>query len=448
MRDDHDPERHHLRSPWSRSDRPVPRLIVRPLQEFLETSTASGVVLLGAVLLAIAWVNSPWREGYESVFATPIAVRVGGLGVGGDLRFWINEGLMAFFFLLAGLEIKRELRTGELREPRVARLPIVAAVAGMAAPALLYLAIVGAGPAARGWGIPMATDVAFALGVLALAGARTPSPLRPMLLALAIVDDIGSVLVVALVSAVAIQAVWLAFGLALAALIFVFPRIHIRATPVYIVLGIALWYATYRAGVHPALAGAAVGLLTPAEPFQRPRAVSEEAHRTADRTQDDPEPADADAPQWLRLAELSREAVSPLTRVEHILLGWVSFLVVPLFALANAGVELSGASLAAALGSAFVWAIVVARVVGKLVGIWGGTLVAARVGLVDLPASLRSRELAAMAAAAGAGFTVSLFVAEVTFGPGSPLLGPVKIALLLASVISAALCAWLRSRGL
>jgi NhaA family Na+:H+ antiporter len=232
---------------------------------------------------------------------------------------------------------------------------------------------------------------------------------------------------------------WLAAAIVTAGLVVVFPRIHIRATVVYVALGVALWYALYRAGLHPALAGVVVGLLTPSEPFQRPRAVSEEAHRVADRTEDEPFPPDADAHEWLRLAELSRDAVSPLTRVEHLLLPWSSFVVLPLFALANMGVELSAASLAAAAGSAVAWAILVARIGGKVVGICGGTILSSRLRLVDLPLGVRPAHLLGMAAAAGTGFTVSLFVAQVAFGAGSPLLPHVKISLLTASVLSGVL---------
>jgi NhaA family Na+:H+ antiporter len=427
---------HEVRVPWSRSDRTLPRRIVRPLQEFLQTSTASGVVLLGAVAAALAWVNSPWGGSYERVLATPFLVGIGDLTVAGDLRFLVNEGLMALFFLVVGLELKRELTTGELRAPRAALLPVVAAVSGMAVPALLYVAIVGGGEGARGWGIPMATDVALALGVLALAASRAPGGLRPLLLALAIVDDIGSVIVVALFSPGDVSLVWLAVAPSRG-----------RATVVYIALGIVLWYSMYRAGLHPALAGVVAGLLTPSEPFQRPRAVSEEAHRTADETMDDPEPPDADARHWLRLADLSREAVSPLTRVEHLLLPWTSFAVLPLFVLANVGVELSATSIAAAAGSAVAWAVLFARVGGKLAGIWGGAAIASKLGLVDLPDGVGPADLAGMAAAAGTGFTVSLFVAEVAFGAGSPLLAHVKIALLTASVLSASLGLVLLRRG-
>jgi Na+:H+ antiporter, NhaA family len=431
-----EPDR-QIRPPWSRSDRPVPRRIVRPLQEFLSTSTASGLVLLAAVVVALAWVNSPGSGAYERLFETKVVVGIGEFTVAENLHFWINEGLMALFFLVVGLEIKRELATGELRDPRAALLPVVAALSGMAVPALIYLALVGGGEGARGWAIPMATDVAFALGVLALAASHVPSGLRPLLLALAIVDDIASVIVVAVFYPGEIAMPWLIAAVGVAVVVLVFPKIHVRASPVYVALGIALWYAMYRAGLHPALAGVVVGLLTPAEPFQRPRAVSEEAHRTADHTEDDPDPPDADAHHWLRLAELSREAVSPLSRVEHILLPWTSFVVLPMFALANAGVGLSAGSIAAAAGSTVAWAIILGRVVGKIAGIWGGAIVSSRFGLVDLPAGVGSAHLAGMAAAAGTGFTVSLFVAEVAFDPGSPLLAHVKIALLAASIVSA-----------
>jgi NhaA family Na+:H+ antiporter len=386
-----DPE---IEAPGSPSDRPIPRRLLRPLQEFLDTSTASGVFLLGAVVVALAWVNSPWDGAYRALFSTRFSVGAGDHAVAGDLRFWIDEGLMAIFFLVAGLEIKRELTKGELRHHRAALLPVVAAAGGMAVPALLYLAIVAGGPGGRGWGIPMATDVAFSLGVLALAAARTPSGLRPLLLALAIVDDIGSVVVVAAFSAGTISAAWLAVAVVVASLLVVFPRIHLRAWIVSVALGGALWYAMFRAGLHPALAGVVVGLLTPSE---------------------------------------------ALTRVEHRLLPWSSFLVLPAFALANAGVELSASSLAAAAGSSVAWAILVARVGGKVLGIWGVAAVASRFRLVDLPTGVRSTHLLGMAAAAGAGFTVSLFVAQVVFGPDSPLLPHVKISLLAASVVAGVL---------
>lgn len=425
-----------IRVPWSRSDRPVPRRVLRPLQEFLATSTAGATLLLAAVVLALAWANSPWSPSYETLWSARAEVRLGSWAIDLDLRQWVNEGLMTLFFLVVGLEIKREFLAGELRRFRVALLPVIAAASGMAAPALLFTALVRGGEGARGWGIPMATDIVFALGVLALAGAGVPSGLRSLLLGLAIVDDIGSVLVVALFYPGEIAATWLLVGAVAAGAIVAFPKLSIRASAVYIGLGITMWYAFFQAGLHPAIAGVAVGLLTPSEPFQRPRAVSEEARRTADATSDTPTPPDVDGPLWLRLADLSREAVSPLARVEHLLLPWTSFVVLPVFALANVGVGLSPSSLAAAAGSVLAWAIVVARVLGKFVGIWGGSIAAARARLVDRPAGVDDRHLGAMAVAAGTGFTVPLFIAELAFAEG-PLLDHARIALLASSLVSA-----------
>ena len=423
-----------IRPPWSRSDRRVPRLVLRPLQEFLSTSTASATLLAAAAAVAVVWASWPGSS-YEAVWETVGEVRLGDLAIAQDLRHWVNEGLMTLFFLVVGLEIKRELLIGELRRLRVALLPVIVAVTGMAVPALLYLAVVRGSPDDRGWAIPMATDIVFALGVLALGGAGVPTGLRSLLLALAIVDDIGSLLVVAFLHPGSVSAVWIVAVVGLAAAVTASPRLHIRASVVYVALGVAVWYALFRAGLHPALAGVVMGLLTPAEPFQRPRAVSEEARRTADETADDPTPPDADAHQWLRLADLSREAVSPLARVEHLLLPWTSFVVLPLFALANVGVDLSPSSLAAAAGSAVAWGIVLARLLGKLAGIWGGAVLATRLGVVDLPDGVDGRHLAGMAIAAGTGFTVPLFIAELVFA-GTSLLDQARIALLAASVVS------------
>jgi len=409
------------RPPRSRSDPRASRRILRPLQEFLETSVAGGVVLLIAVVAALAWANSPWRASYGAFFSTTLSIGIGELRVTGDLVFWINEGLMALFFLVAGLEIKRELTTGELRRARAALLPVVAAAAGMAVPALLYVAIVWGGPGADGWAIPMATDVAFALGVLALAAARAPSGLRPLLLALAIVDDIASVIVLAVFYAGDVSAAWLAVTIGVVLLFPALARLRVRATLVYVVLGVALWYAMFRAGIHPALAGVVVGALTPSEPFVRPRHDGTVGDLVPGGAEDDPRPT------------------SQLTRVEHALLPWSSFVVLPLFALANVGVDLSASALAAAAGSVVTWAIVVARVGGKLVGIGGGASLAARAGIVDLPRGVGPAHLAGMGLAAGTGFTVSLFVAETAFASDGSLLAHAKIALLAASVLSACL---------
>lgn len=424
-----------LRPPFSRSDRFVPRAVLRPLQEFLRTSTAGGVILLAAVIVAIVWANSPWRDGYAHLWHTRVTLRVGGWRVDEDLRAWVNDGLMTIFFLLVGLEIKRELTIGELRERRAAALPMIAALGGMIVPAALYLAVNAGGAGSNGWGIPMATDVALALGVLTLAAASAPANLKPFLLTLAIVDDIGAIVVIAVFYGGSLRWAPLGVAMLLLALVVALRNLHVRAMGVYVVLGVLAWFSVLRSGVHPTIAGVALGLLTPAVPFQRPRAVSEEAHRTADETVDDPHPPDADAHWWMRLAWLSKEAVSPLARVEHALLPWSSFVILPLFALANAGVELSARALRDALTGRVALGIVIGLVVGKPAGVWLGSLAAARLGVGTLPDGVGRGALAGLAATAGLGFTVSLFVADLAFG-GSSLIEQAKIGTLLGSALA------------
>ncbi len=427
------------RLPWGLSDRPVPRLVLRPLQEFLSTSTAGGVLLLGAAALALAWANSPWRVGYERLWTTTVSVGFGRWGIEEDLRYWANEGLMALFFLVAGLEIKRELLTGELRDRRSAVLPVVAAVGGMAVPALFYLALNAGHGGVRGWGVPMPTDIAFALGVLALAAREAPGSLKPFLLTLAIVDDLLTIVVVALFYSGGISWPPLVACCAVVAAMAFLQRIHVRAFAVYGALGVILWVAAQRSGVHPALAGALVGMLTPAIPFQRPRTVSEQAHRIADQTVDDPFPPDADAHQWLHLATLSREAVSPLARVEHLLLPWVSFVVLPLFALANAGVSLSVSTAAHSVGNRVAMGIVLGRVVGKVAGISLACWLAVRAGIARLPSAAGWLDVVGVAAAAGVAFTVSLFVADLAFPVGSILEASAKVGIIATAPLAAGL---------
>jgi NhaA family Na+:H+ antiporter len=423
---------HDIRLPWSRSDRLVPRVIVRPLQEFLQTSTSSALLLFAAVVVALVWANAPWADTYERFWTTPVTFRLGSWVLAEDLRFWVNDGLMTIFFLLVGIEIKRELTTGELRSARAAVLPVVAAIGGMAFPALLYLAVVRGGEGSHGWGVPMATDIALALGVLALAARHAPPSLKPLLLTRAI-------LVIAIAYSHGGSEVALAADALLVVAIVALQRQHVRAILPYVVLGAGLWFATLDAGVHPTIAGVALGLLTPAEPFQRPAVVSAEAKRTADETVDDPSPPDADAPAWLHLAWLSKEAVSPLARVEHTLLPWSSWVIVPLFALANAGVPLHATVLRAAATSAVALGIVLGLVVGKPLGIVTASLVGVRTGAASLPRDTSWGDVVGLGATAGVGFTVALFIAELAFEKTPGLLSEAKVAILAASMLAGAL---------
>jgi NhaA family Na+:H+ antiporter len=419
--------------PWSHTDRPVPRFVVQPLQAFLQQETSGAALLLGAAAVALVWANSPWSASYEAAWSTRLAIRIGSSALDLDLRHWVNDGLMTLFFFVVGLEIKRELATGELRYPRAAVLPVVAAVGGMAVPALLYLAIVGA-DAGGGWGIAMPTDIALALGVLALASRRVPGPMKAFLLALAIVDDLGSIVVIALFYTAHVE--WAALGVAAATVVAIalLQRIEVRAIAAYVALGVLLWVALENSGVTPTLAGVATALLVPVRPANRPRAVSEEAHRIADETTDDPEPPDADAPQWLNLASLSREAVSPLARAERRVHPWSSVVVLPLFALANAGVSLSPSLVASALSSRLAVGILVARVVGKPLGITLASAAALRTGIARVPSGLGLRHVAAVGAVAGVPFAVSLFVAGLAL-PAS-LVYEATVAVLFAAVVA------------
>jgi NhaA family Na+:H+ antiporter len=434
-----------VRMPWSRSERRVPRLL-RPLQTFLQTEAAGGALLLAAAVAALVWANSPWRGSYERLWHTELTLTLGSWTLSHDLREWINEGLMTVFFFVVGLEIKREVVTGELRDPRAAALPILAAVGGMATPALLYLAFNAGTEGSRGWPIPMATDIAFALGVLTLAGRNVSPSLKLFLLALAIVDDIGAILVIAVLYSGGVAGAALGVAAVLIACMLGLHRIGVRATAMYVALGAGVWLAFLQSGVHATIAGVLVGLLTPASPFQRPRAVSEEARRVADETVDDPFPSDADAHHWLWLAGLSREAVSPLGRMEHLLHPWTSFVIVPIFALANAGVFLEAEALGDAVTSPIVLGIAFGLVVGKVLGItlvaWGAT----RIGLARLPDGVGWFEVLGVASVAGIGFTVSLFVAGLAFGEGERL-DAAKLGVLGASLLAGVLGAALLSAG-
>jgi NhaA family Na+:H+ antiporter len=445
-----DPDHHRshhpeITPPWSRSDRPLPRRVVRPLQEFLSTSTASGAMLLAAAVLALLWANSPWGDSYETFWGTSVEVRLGRWAIREDLRHWVNDGLMSLFFLVVGLEIKREFLVGEMRGIRAAALPVVGAIGGMVVPALLYLAFNAGGSGASGWGIPMATDIAFALGVLVLAARHAPRGLKPFVLTLAIVDDIGAIIVIAVFYAGGVSLGFLLGAAALCLAMVGLRRIGVRSAYVFVGLGALVWLATNSSGVHPTIAGVVLGLLAPADAQQRPDAVSAEARRTADLTVDEPVPPDADARHWLWLATLSREAVSPLARTEHALLPWTSFGIVPLFALANAGVRLSSEGIADAVTSPVTLGVAIGLVVGKLAGISAAAGLALRTGVGRLPAGVHFSHLAGAAAVAGIGFTVSLFIAALAFDDRA-LVDQAKVGILIASVL-AGTAGWLLLRA-
>lgn len=413
----------------------MPRLVVRPLEQFFRLEASGGLVLLGATVVALIWANVAGAA-YEDFWTTPVTIEVGDWQLDETVRDLVNDGLMAVFFLVIGLEVKRELAVGELSTIRAALLPAVAAVGGMVVPALVFLALVGGGDGARGWGIPMATDVAFALGALAALGRRVPPGLVAFLLGAAVIDDIGAIVVIAVYYTDTLAFAWLAAALGGLVAMAALQRVHVRHMLPYVVLGVAIWFCALESGVHPTIAAVAIGLLTPAHPFQEPAVVSAEAIRIANETADEPDDPDADAGFWRRLAWLSREAISPLTRVEHSLHEWSSFLVLPIFALANAGIALDADSLEAAAETPIALAVALGLVLGKTIGITLGAAIAVRLGLSVLPAGVRWAHVVGVAALAGIGFTVSLFIAGLAYTDPSEL-EAAKIGILGGSIVAA-----------
>lgn len=411
------------------SDRALARIVARPLQRFLHVEAGGGVILLAATVVALAWANSPWRGGYQAVFHTEIALDVGRHRWSEDLTHWVNDALMAVFFLVVGLEIKREWVAGELRDRRAAALPAVAALGGMVVPAALYLAVNAGGAGADGWGIPMATDIAFALGLVAVLGRRVPSSLKVFLLTLAIVDDIGAIVVIALVYSDAVAVGWLAAAGAVVVAVAVLRRLRVVKPVVYVGLGLALWAFVYSSGVHATIAGVVMGLLAPAVPFQD-RLETEAIVDTLERR------PELDVEDVRRVSFLVSSSVPLTDRLLDLLHPWTSYLVVPLFALANAGVEIRADSISA--DRPVVVGVVLGLVAGKVVGVAGASWIATRVGLARLPEGVTWPQLVGLAALAGIGFTVSLFVAGLAF-PTATLATDAKVGVLLASILAAAI---------
>ena len=415
-------------------------MIVQPIHTFLSTEIASGVVLLAAAIIALVWANSPWRFAYEALWETPLAIELGPLRLTEDLRHWVNDLLMALFFFVVGLEIKRELVLGELRDVRAAALPMIAAIGGMVVPAAVYLAINAGGPGSHGWGIPMATDIAFAVGVLALVGRRAPTSLKIFLLTLAIVDDLGAILVIALFYSEGLALLWLGVAAFVVVLILVLTRLGVRSLVPYVLAAAVLWLAIFESGVHATIAGVILGFLTPAKPYQPPEAVSDVAISHLTEASREPDGV-ADEPEQLHLIEVSRlvnEAVSPLARLEWRLHHWSSFVVLPLFALANAGVALSAESVSEGATGAIGLGIIAGLVIGKPLGIVAAGFLAVRLRIARLPDGVGWLEMIGAGLVAGIGFTVAIFVAGLAFSEPAAE-ESAKVGILIASLIAGVL---------
>ena len=411
--------------PPTRLPRPAATVALR---RFLATEIGSGLLLVGATVLALAWANSPWSGAYERLWTTEIGIRAGSTELVLDLRHWVDDGLMALFFLVVGLEVTREVTVGELRDRRTIGVPVLAALGGMVLPAAIYLAFNVGGPSGNGWGIAMATDIAFVLGALALVGPRCPDQLRLFLLTVAIVDDIGAILVIAVFYSDDLSVLPLLAAAVLVGALVALRWIRVWRSPALVAIGLALWLAVYESGVHATIAGVLIGLLV----ATRAPAPSDELDPYARALSEDT------TAEHARLAGLAvKSTVSPNERIQHALHPWTSYLIVPVFAFANAGVRLDGETLRQAATSPVTLGIVTALVVGKSFGITGSTVLALRLRLGLLPGDIRRGQLVGGATLAGIGFTVALFITDLAFS--DPELREQAIVGVLAGSMLAAL---------
>ncbi|MBW3562028.1 MAG: Na+/H+ antiporter NhaA [Actinobacteria bacterium] len=440
------PERREDRQrTWSQSDRFVPERFVQPVLRFMRTEASGGILMLVAALAALLWANSAFGDSYTSFWDTQLNIEIPGvLHLEHTLQEWVNDALMVIFFFVVGLEIKRELVIGELSDPREAVMPAVAAVGGMVVPALIYLLFAGGTEASHGWGIPMATDIAFAVGVISLVGSRVPIGAKLFLLALAIVDDIGAILVIAVFYTDDLALGWLAVAAVALVAIVAMKRMAVRSMALYVIGGTVVWFAFLESGVHATIAGVILALLTPARPFYLPDDFADAARSLVDKVDEyagDPHlPEDRHTRDRIQsllqdVSRLSTETVAPLDRLEHRLEPWSSFLVVPIFAFANAGVRISGDAISGALGNPVLLGVAVGLLAGKVVGVTGATWIAVELGLGRLPRNTTWRHIIGLGLMAAIGFTVALFVTALAFEDPT-FTDSAKIGIFIASLIA------------
>jgi Na+:H+ antiporter, NhaA family len=410
----------------------------RPLERFLRIEAASGLLLLLSAALALVWANSSWAAGYSRLWHAPLGIRVGALIFERPLEWVVNDGLMVIFFFVVGMEIRREIHCGELSEWRRAALPAAAALGGMLVPAGLYLAFAGAPQTRSGWGVPMATDIAFAVGILTLLGKRVPAAVRVLLLALAVIDDLGAIVVIALFysSGIALSGVLVAAG-GLGAVL-VMQRLGVRAKLAYVAPALVTWGGIYAAGVHPTIAGVIIGLMTPVRAWLGPGGFVDGVRKELNHLEQ-ASPGSLSSHQLagsLHHVDLARrEAMSPAESLIQTLHPWVAFAIMPVFALANAGVVLKGTTL-----DATSWRVALAvaggLVIGKPVGVLLACWLMLRTRIARLPTGVTLRHLVVLGSVAGVGFTMALFIAQLAFADVQ-LLAAAKLGILMASVVAA-----------
>jgi NhaA family Na+:H+ antiporter len=408
------------------------------MRRFLHVEAAGGIALLTATIAALIWANVA-GDSYTEFWHSEIGLDIAGFELSEDLLHWVNDLLMAVFFFVVGLEIKREWEVGELVDRRAALLPAVGAIGGMVAPALIFVAINAGGENIDGWGIPMATDIAFAVGVIALLGDRVPGALKVFLLTLAIVDDIGAIVVIAVFYSDALKWNWLATAAVLIALTYVLKRIRVWYLPVYVVLAGGIWLALFESGVHATLAGVILGIITPTHALNPNMSREQVEAAIVDPSMDET----ASAMEAARFINESVPVGSRLIRAVH---PWSSFVIIPVFALANAGIELSGSALADAATSRVSLGIGAGLIIGKIVGITGAVAIAVRSGAARLPNGATMTQVIGVTAVAGIGFTVSLFISGLAFDDPKAV-SEAKIGILAASIVAAALGAAILRRS-
>ncbi len=425
------------------------RRFTRPAERFIFTEVAGGVVIMIAVVVALVWANSPWSDSYLDLLDVHLSVDVGLWEFNEPLHLWINDAAMVLFFFLVGMEIKREAVIGELSSPRKLVVPMAGAAGGMVVPVLVFLLIVDGAEARGGWAIPMATDIAIALGVVTLLGSRVPSGLKVLLLGVAVVDDIGGVLVIAVFYTESLDFGALGIAGGVLVTLALFNRYGVRAIYVYFALGAVGWAATVQSGVHPTIFGVVLGLMTPWRPWYHPAGflgVAEQLLQRFRRGYEAPEEhfgREHEAEALRSLAALSTETGAPLDRLEHSLLPWSALLVVPVFAFANAGVDLRDGALEAAVTSSLGVGVGLGLVIGKPLGVALGTWLAVRLG-ATLPTGVTWPQVVAMGVIAGIGFTVALFITELSYpidtlgeGVAEDLLREAKVGILIGSLLAA-----------
>jgi NhaA family Na+:H+ antiporter len=407
---------------------------MQPFQRFAQVEASSGILLLAATAIALAWANSPWRGVYFDILHVKVGFTAGSFEFTKDLIHWINDGLMAIFFFVVGLEIKREILVGELAHPKRAALPIAAALGGMVVPALIYTALNHSTHEQRGWGVPMATDIAFALGVLALLGKRAPTSLKVFLAALAIADDMGAVAVIAIFYSEAIALPVLIAGLLLLCLSLGVSWAGVRSPWVFVAIGIVVWFAFLKSGVHATVAGVLLAFTVPAKRRVEPTTFLAQVQSALRRFRteveatpgdDEPEPEAVNA-----ILQACREVQTPLQRMEHALQPWVSYAIMPVFALANAGVAIHG--LANGEPPAAPVGVALGLALGKPIGIMAISWLVVRLRMAELPPDVRWSHIHGVGWLGGIGFTMALFIAGLAF-KGTPTLDTVKLAILVAS---------------